>query len=129
MAPTDLLAFGEPTHLEPAFAWTRNDLFAELAGHGYRSIALETDRVAALVVDDYVRYGTGTLDIAMARGFSHGFGDFAANRGLVAWMREYIGGPGRADTFRIVAVRKVSVRRKRGGRGRPAPAQLACLAA
>ncbi|MGW1739380.1 erythromycin esterase family protein [Nocardia sp. NPDC001965] len=89
IAPTDLLAFGEPTHLEPAFAWTRNDLFAELAGHGYRSIALETDRVAALVVDDYVRHGTGTLDTAMARGFSHGLGDFAANRGLVAWMREY----------------------------------------
>lgn len=84
----DLLGFGEPTHLEPAFAWTRNDLFAELAGR-FRSIALETDRVAALVVDDYVRNGVGTLDTAMAEGFSHGFGDLEANRELVAWMREY----------------------------------------
>ncbi|GGL19382.1 erythromycin esterase family protein [Nocardia jinanensis] len=87
--PADLLGFGEPTHLEPAFAWTRNDLFAELAGRGYRSIALETDRVAALVVNDYVQHGVGTLDEAMAKGFSHGFGEPAANRGLVSWMREY----------------------------------------
>ncbi|WP_280459231.1 erythromycin esterase family protein [Nocardia carnea] len=86
---TDLLAFGEPTHLEPAFAWTRNDLFAELAGRGFRSIALESDRVAALVVDDYVRQGRGTLDEAMRTGFSHGFGEIEANRQLVAWMRAY----------------------------------------
>lgn len=84
----DLLGFGEPTHLEPAFAWTRNDLFAELAGR-FRSIALETDRVAALVVDDYIRNGVGTLDTTMAEGFSHGFGNLEANRELVAWMREY----------------------------------------
>lgn len=85
----DLLGFGEPTHLEPAFAWTRNELFAELTGRGFRSIALESDRVAALVVDDYVRQGVGTLDEAMRAGFSHGFGELEANRQLVAWMREY----------------------------------------
>lgn len=85
----DLLGFGEPTHLEPAFAWTRNELFAELAGRGFRSIALESDRVAALVVDDYVRQGAGTLDEAMRAGFSHGFGELEANRQLVAWMRAY----------------------------------------
>ncbi|WP_051165527.1 erythromycin esterase family protein [Nocardia testacea] len=85
----ELLAFGEPTHLEPAFAWTRNDLFAELTGRGYRSIALETDRVAALAVGDYVQRGVGTLDTVMDEGFSHGFGGLAANRQLVAWMREY----------------------------------------
>ena len=85
----DLLGFGEPTHLEPAFAWTRNELFAELAGRGFRSVALESDRVAALVVDDYVRQGVGTLDESIRAGFSHGFGESAANRQLVAWMREY----------------------------------------
>ncbi|MFD4404984.1 erythromycin esterase family protein [Nocardia sp. NPDC058499] len=84
-----LLGFGEPTHVEPAFGWTRNELFAELAGRGFRSIALESDRVAALVVDAYVRQGAGTLDEAMGAGFSHGFGELEANRQLVAWMREY----------------------------------------
>ncbi|MEV6873785.1 erythromycin esterase family protein [Amycolatopsis sp. NPDC051128] len=68
----ELLAFGEPTHFEPAFALLRNDLFARLAEHGFRSIALETDRVAAL--DD---------------GFTHGLGEVDANRQLVAWLREY----------------------------------------
>ncbi|VVJ22587.1 Protein-L-isoaspartate O-methyltransferase (EC [Amycolatopsis camponoti] len=68
----ELLAFGEPTHFEPAFARIRNDLFARLAGHGFRAIALETDRVAALDGE-----------------FSHGFGELEANRQLLAWLREY----------------------------------------
>ncbi|MER7578385.1 erythromycin esterase family protein [Kitasatospora sp. NPDC097691] len=85
----ELLGLGEPTHQEPAFGWVRNELFARLVDRGYRSIALETDRVAALAVDDYVREGTGTLDAAMAEGFSHGFGEHDANRELVAWIREF----------------------------------------
>ncbi|WP_370969138.1 erythromycin esterase family protein [Amycolatopsis sp. cg9] len=68
----DLLAIGEPTHFEPAFARIRNELFARLAEHGFRSIALETDRVAAL---------DGR--------FSHGFGELDANQQLLAWVREY----------------------------------------
>ncbi|MBP2338762.1 erythromycin esterase-like protein [Saccharothrix coeruleofusca] len=88
-APCTLLALGEPTHAEPAFAQVRNELFAQLAAEGFRSIALETDRAAALVVDDYVREGAGTLDQVMAEGFTHDFGSIAANRRLVAWMREH----------------------------------------
>jgi erythromycin esterase-like protein len=42
-----------------------------------------------LVVDDYVTSGTGTLDEAMERGFSHGWGAFPGNRELVRWMRAY----------------------------------------
>jgi len=89
-ASCDLLAFGEPTHLEPAFAWIRNELFVQLAAdRGFRSIALETDHVAALKVNDYVQEGVGTLEAAMSEGFSHGFGDLDTNRQLVAWMHEY----------------------------------------
>jgi erythromycin esterase-like protein len=84
-----MLAFGEPTHAEPAFSWIRNDLFVQLAGLGFRSIALETDRVAALAVNAFVQDGVGTLDAVMRDGFSHGFGDREANRALVSWMREY----------------------------------------
>lgn len=86
---TDLLGYGEPTHLEPGFATVRNELFAQLVEHGFRSIALETDRVAALAVDDYVTDATGSLDAAMTDGFSHGFGFMETNRRLVAWMRDY----------------------------------------
>lgn len=85
----DLLALGEPTHLEPAFGLLRNELFATLVDQGFRSIALETDRVAALTVNDFVQEGVGTLDAVMREGFSHGFGDMVANRQLVVWMREY----------------------------------------
>ncbi|WP_330336160.1 erythromycin esterase family protein [Streptomyces sp. NBC_00557] len=85
----DLLALGEPTHREPAFGRIRNELLPRLAACGFRSIALETDRVAALAVDDYVQGGAGDLDAVMREGFSHGFGDQEANRRLVGWMREY----------------------------------------
>lgn len=85
-----VLALGEPTHGEHSIAWLRNELFVELAqDRGFASIAMETDRVAALVVDDYVRRGVGDLDTVMHAGFSHGFGEFPANRQLVIRMREH----------------------------------------
>ncbi|MFF4318901.1 erythromycin esterase family protein [Streptomyces sp. NPDC001568] len=85
----ELLALGEPTHRATVFARARNALFARLVGLGFRSIALETDRVTAFAVDDFVRDGVGTLDAVMAEGFTHGFGALEANRRLVAWMRAY----------------------------------------
>ncbi|MFI6166610.1 erythromycin esterase family protein [Nocardia sp. NPDC051052] len=87
--PCDLVALGEPTHQEPACQLVRNQLFAQLVDLGFRSIALETDRVAALTVDDFVRAGIGTLDAAMSAGFTHNFGNLDGNRQLVSWLREY----------------------------------------
>ncbi|TDB74140.1 erythromycin esterase family protein [Micromonospora sp. KC723] len=85
-----LLALGEPTHGEDVLLEVRNELFQQLVEHeGYRTIAIESDCIAGLVVDDYVTSGTGTLDEVMERGFSHGFGASAANRALVRWMRAY----------------------------------------
>ncbi|NEA20967.1 erythromycin esterase family protein [Actinomadura bangladeshensis] len=85
-----MLALGEPTHGEDILLEVRNDLFRQLVEQeGYRTIAIESDCVLGLVVDDYVTSGTGTLDEAMERGFSHGFGASAANRELVRWMRAY----------------------------------------
>jgi erythromycin esterase-like protein len=85
----DLVGLGEADHREPAFGLVRNELFARLVDLGFRSFAIESDRVCALAVDDFVRGGAGTLETAMDEGFSHGFGDFEANRLLVAWMREH----------------------------------------
>ncbi|GLX34140.1 erythromycin esterase [Streptomyces roseochromogenus] len=85
-----LLALGEPTHGVEAFTELRNELFRHLVEHeGYRSIAIESDCLAALVADAYVGDGAGTLDGAMDRGFSHGFGASPANRELLRWMRAY----------------------------------------
>ncbi|WP_217162395.1 erythromycin esterase family protein [Streptomyces sp. AC512_CC834] len=89
-APPRLLALGEPTHGEDALLDVRNDLFRQLVEqHGYRTIAIESDCLMGLVVDDYVTSGTGTLDEVVARGFSHPWGPSAANRELVRWMRAY----------------------------------------
>ncbi|APA99668.1 erythromycin esterase family protein [Nocardia seriolae] len=88
-ASCDLLGLGEPTHLEPAFARIRNELFARLVEHGFRSIVLEIDRVRALTVDDYVQGGPGNLDQVAREGFSHEWGDREANQQLVAWIREH----------------------------------------
>ncbi|WP_231920996.1 erythromycin esterase family protein [Micromonospora narathiwatensis] len=85
-----LLALGEPTHGEDVLLDVRNDLFRQLVEReGYRTIALESDCLMGLLVDDYVTSGAGTLDEVMERGLSHGFGASAANRELVRWMRAY----------------------------------------
>ncbi|MEU4647107.1 erythromycin esterase family protein [Nocardia fluminea] len=97
----ELLALGEPTHKEPGFASVRNELFVELVANGFRSIALETDRVAALAVDEFVRGGHGTLDEVMRTGFSHDFGELEGNRQLVDWLREYNAGKPLEDQVRF----------------------------
>ncbi|GAA1694256.1 erythromycin esterase family protein [Streptomyces yatensis] len=85
-----LLALGEPTHGEDTLLDVRNELFRQLVEQeGYRTIAIESDCLMGLVVDDHVTSGTGTLDEVMERGFSHGWGTSAANRELVRWMRAY----------------------------------------
>jgi erythromycin esterase-like protein len=85
-----LLALGEPTHGNDVLLELRNDLFRQLVEQEqYRTIAIESDCVMGLVVDDYVTSGTGILDDVMERGFSHEWGAFAANRELVRWMRAY----------------------------------------
>ncbi|MFG2520903.1 erythromycin esterase family protein [Streptomyces sp. NPDC048527] len=88
-----LLALGEPTHGEETLLELRNELFRQLVEQeGYRTIAIESDCMRGLVVDDYVTMGTGTLDDVMEHGFSHpdlGLGASAANRELVRWMRAF----------------------------------------
>ena len=83
-----VLALGEPAHEDGTLLRVRNDLLRQLVEQqDYRVIALESDCVAGLVVDEYVTGGAGTLDEVMERGFSHGFGAFTGNRELVRWMR------------------------------------------
>jgi erythromycin esterase-like protein len=80
-----LLALGEPTHGEPAFPQLRNDLFEALVKRGFRSIALESDRVAGLIADAYVR----GEDVSLEDAFSHGLGELPSTRDLMVFMREH----------------------------------------
>jgi erythromycin esterase-like protein len=98
-----LLALGEPTHGEDVLLDLRNDLFRQLVEQErYRTITIESDCMMGLVVDDYVTSGTGILDEVMARGFSHEWGAFAANRELVRWMRAYNDGRPASERLRFV---------------------------
>ncbi|MFI9354713.1 erythromycin esterase family protein [Streptomyces lydicus] len=98
-----LLALGEPTHGEDTLLDLRNELFRQLVEQeGYRTIAIESDCMRGLVVDDYVTSGTGTLDEVMEHGFSHGWGTSAANRELVRWMRAYNDGRPAPERLRFV---------------------------
>jgi erythromycin esterase-like protein len=97
-----VLALGEPTHGEDDLLDVRNELFRQLVEEeGYRTIALESDCLAGLAVDDYVASGEGDLDEVVARGLSHGFGQSAANRDLVRWMRAYNEGRPAAERLRF----------------------------
>ncbi|MEW1907350.1 erythromycin esterase family protein [Kitasatospora sp. NPDC085895] len=97
-----MLALGEPTHGEDDLLDLRNRLFRQLVEQeGYRTIAIESDCLAGLRVDAYVTTGAGTLDEAVAHGFSHGFGASAANRELVRWMRAHNEGRPAAEQVRF----------------------------
>src|ERR1022692_1853799 len=78
-----LLALGEPTHGEDLLLDVRNELFRQLVEQeGYRTIAIESDCMMGLVVDDYVTSGTGT-------------------RELVRWMRAYNDGRPASERLRF----------------------------
>jgi len=97
-----LLALGEPTHGEDVLLDVRNELFRHLVEQeGYRTIAIESDCLMGLVVDDHVTSGAGTLDEVMERGFSHEWGAFAANRELVRWMRAFNDGRPESEQVRF----------------------------
>lgn len=100
-----VLALGEPTHGAQDVLSTRNALFRELVEqHGYRTIALETDCLAGLLVDDYVTGGRGELDDVLARGLSHEWGAYPGNRDLVRWMRTHNEGRPAGDQVRFAGV-------------------------
>ncbi|MGW4890856.1 erythromycin esterase family protein [Kitasatospora sp. NPDC004240] len=106
LSPTiRLLGLGEPTHGVEAFLDLRNELFRHLVEHeGYRSIAIESDCLAALTADAYVAGGAGSLDEAMSRGFSHGFGAAAGNRELLRWMRGHNEGRPAEERLRFYGI-------------------------
>ncbi|TDD84628.1 erythromycin esterase family protein [Actinomadura darangshiensis] len=85
-----VLGLGEARHFVEELGELRNDIFRHLVEHeGYRSFAIESDCLKALLVDEHIATGAGTLDDVMEHGFSHGFGAVPANRDLVRWMRAY----------------------------------------
>jgi erythromycin esterase-like protein len=88
----ELLGFGEALHGGEDILLLRNRLFQRLVEkHGYSAIALEGSSFPrARAVNDYVAgRGPASYETVQATGFGQGFGQLAANRELVEWMRRY----------------------------------------
>jgi erythromycin esterase-like protein len=91
----ELLGFGEALHGAEDILILRNRLFERLvAAHGYSAIAIESSLAQGRVVDAYVAgREPASYEAVRDAGFSHGFGQLAANRELVEWMRRYNADP------------------------------------
>ena len=86
----ELLGFGEAMHGSEDILRVRNRFFERLVQkHGYVAIAIESGFPESRLVDDYVAGGPGTYEGISKSGFSWSFGELAANRDLVEWMRRY----------------------------------------
>lgn len=100
--PPRLLGLGEPMHGVEAFPLLRNQVLRHLVSrHGYRAVAIESDCLAGLAVNDYVTGERDDLDEVLATGFSHGFGDLPSNRELLTWLREHNEGRDPHDQVRF----------------------------
>lgn len=89
-APPRILGLGEPTHGVQDFPLWRNRILRVLVEqHGFRSIAIESDILAGLQVNDFVLGRPNTPNDVLRTGFSHGFGTYQANRELVEWLCEF----------------------------------------
>lgn len=91
----ELLGFGEALHGSEDILILRNKLFQRLVeAHGYSAIATESSFPRSHIVNEYVAgRGPAAFEAVKHTGFSHGFGQFDANRELVEWMRRYNADP------------------------------------
>ncbi len=87
----ELLGFGEALHGGQDILLLRNHLFQRLVeAHGYSAIAIESSFPRGHAVNEHIAgRGPASYEAIQETGFSHGFGQLAANRELVEWMRQY----------------------------------------
>ncbi len=89
-----LLGFGEALHGSEEILVVRNRVFQRLVqAHGYSAVVLEVTSPQARVMNDYVLRLRSPADQAVQDWFGGGFGQLAANRELIEWMREYNADP------------------------------------
>ncbi|MCF7551335.1 erythromycin esterase family protein [Pseudonocardia sp. WMMC193] len=80
-----VVAMGEPMHGPEAFPALRNAILEALPDCA--AVAIESDSLAGLAIDEFVRGGPGDLDEVVG-GLSPAFRGIAANRALIAGLRE-----------------------------------------
>ena len=89
--PVEILGFGETLHGGEDILMLRNKFFQYLVQkHGFSAIAIESSFTRGCIVNDYITGQSPTsYETVQNTGFSHSFGQLAANYELVEWMREY----------------------------------------
>src|SRR5262245_16136683 len=99
----ELLGLGEALHGGEDILILRNRLFQRLVEtHGYSAIAVESSFPRGRVVNEYIAgRGSAAYEAVQDSGFSHGFGQFEANRELVEWMRQYNAAPSQRAKLRF----------------------------
>jgi erythromycin esterase-like protein len=87
----EMLGIGEPMHGDEAFLRLRNSLFRRLVEtRGYSAIAVESSYPRGRIANEFVMgHRPDSCNDVSSLGFSHGFGELAANRELVEWMCSY----------------------------------------
>lgn len=97
-----LLGLGEPLHGVAEFLRLRNQMFRYLVEReGYRSIAIESDCLAALLVDASLAGDEISRETVLDTGISHGWGKSPGNRALISWIGEYNEGRDPVDRIRF----------------------------
>lgn len=90
-----LLALGEALHGSEEILRLRNRIFQHLVEHDdFRALAIEASFPHARAMNDYVLGGPGAYEELKDSAISHGWGQYAATRELIEWMRGYNAEPG-----------------------------------
>jgi erythromycin esterase-like protein len=85
-----IVAFGEPVHGAQEPLAFRNRLFRFLVAQlGFTAIALETAAAGSQRIDDFIQGLYDESPDVVARELSWGFGTYAPNVELIAWLRAY----------------------------------------
>ncbi|MBL8266063.1 serine hydrolase [Steroidobacter sp.] len=85
-----VVALGEANHNAHEFLQLRNQLFRYLVQQqGFTAIAVESDYLQSLAVDDYVLGKPLPVDPQARAVMSWSYGSFQENRELIEWMRDY----------------------------------------
>ncbi|MEM1358004.1 MAG: erythromycin esterase family protein [Bacteroidota bacterium] len=85
-----IVGMGEATHGTKDFFQMKDRLFRYLVeNHGFKAIIFEMDFAEALIFDDYVRNGGGSLDELMRKHMFFWIWTNREVRSLLQWMRAY----------------------------------------
>lgn len=103
LAEARIVGMGEATHGTKDFFQMKDRLFRYLVEeHGFKAIIFEMDFAEALIFDDYVRNGEGSLDELMRKHMFFWIWTTREVKSLLQWMRSYNSGRPASEQLRFL---------------------------